>query len=289
MHQRHIYNTDELLFLPSTSGYDEPWFSTDREPQFLQNQDRMASIYLDNPEYIRYKMNRYGYRTDELETFTDDFFVVMGCSYTVGEGLAEHDRWSDRLSALCGLKCMNLGISGAGLDVLVANTLQYLNSPLPPPKFVVLQHPEVARTQQWFKEDPVRATIFSELLAGSDTAQEELLHELTKDLVPAGPRDSDGTNRRDLTKLITAAYNTEFFNRYWISHGVPVIHWCFAGDAEIINDYKINPDIHITCIPNDFPDISWPADLARDCAHDGIESNKVVADILYKHFIEELT
>lgn len=288
MHQRHIYNKDELLFLPNTSGYDDVWFSCDREDQFLQNQDRLDSIYLDNPEYIRYKMNRHGYRTDELANFSDDFFVVMGCSYTVGEGLAEHDRWSDRLAGLCGLKCMNLGISGAGIDVLLANTLQYLKSPLPQPKFVVLQHPEVARTQHWFKEDPVRDTVFSELLTGSETAMADLVHELTKDLAPAAPKDSDGTNRRDLTKLITAAYNTEFFNRYWTSSGVPVIHWSFTGDADVINDYKVNPDIHITSIPNDFPDVDWPGDLARDCAHDGIESNKQVANILYKHFIEDL-
>ncbi len=274
MHHRHIINRNEPLFCIETSGEDRAWFSSDSEERYLNNRDRpdMDPVYLD-PDYVHYKFNHWGYRTDELDTYQEDqYFIAMGCSYTVGEGLAKQDRWSDRITEHTGIPNMNLGISGSGLDVYLINTMHLIQCDfIPRPKFVVLQHPEISRQQGWYQQD---ISPFSEIKENSFGHLSMIHYELTKKL---HPRDT----RRDITQVINAAYHTEMFQHYWNSIDVPTIHWTFTGDAEVLKDYTT---VKIHSIPGDYPDMDWAGDVARDMAHDDRLANNTVAEQLVEEY-----
>lgn len=283
MHQRHVIDRYSLLYMPATAEVETEWFSTDEDWKYEQNKDILDPIYQDLQ--IVYKFNSLGYRTGELEEYeTKKFFIAMGCSYTVGEGLAVQHRWSDQLTELTGLKNMNLGISGSGLDTHLINTLHYVNSKMPRPRFVVIQHPEVCREQKWFSVEPDCSDHYSEIDPDSSLDRMAQLHnEMTRELSPMA-QDQDA---REITAPVNAGYYTDIIDHLWGSIGVPVYHWCFSGDADVSKRYM---DARLHSIPNDFPELhdTWPGDVARDNAHDGIGNNKAVAEILHKHFIGKL-
>jgi len=282
MHQRYVTNRQSLLYLSSTANQELNWFSTDQEEKYECNKHKLDPVYLDLD--ITYKFNSLGYRTGELSEYeTNKFFIAMGCSYTVGEGLALQHRWSDQLSELTGLKNLNLGISGSGLDTHLINSLHYVNGKNPKPRMVVIQHPEVCRVQRWYSFQDDSLEQFSEVYPeNSLTMMTNLHNEITRELDPLDPHD-----RRAISEPVVAGYHTELLTHLWNSIGVPVINWCFSGDADVSKKYM---DSQLHSFPADFPELcaDWPGDVARDGAHDGIKNNKAVADTLYEKFIRKL-
>jgi len=283
MHHRHIIGRDKPLLCRHTANLESDWFSNDSVERYNKNMELglLDPVYNDLA-YVHYKFNSYGYRTVEFDTYNDnEFFLAMGCSYTVGEGLASQDRWSDRLTELSGIPNINMGISGSGLDTHMINSIHWTASNLPKPKFVVVQQPEVTRFQTWNTEELDSDLIFSEICDDSQDRLDKLLHQLTRQLKP-------GDDRRVITEPVNVAYQTEIMNFYWSTLGIPVYHWTFTGDADVVKNFTQVP---IHSYPGDFSEIvdRWPGDCARDCAHDGIHNNKLVAELLYKHIKSEMT
>lgn len=269
MHQRHLVNKQQLLHLPDTAGKTLQWYSNDMQDRFERNRHKVDPYYLNLD--ISYDFNSAGYRTAEFDQFKpDEFFVAMGCSYTVGEGLLQSDRWSDQLSALIGLADMNLGISGGSIDLIMFNCINYVNSDMPKPNFVVIQLPELTRRMDWIRDD----TVYCQIAPNSDTEFEQFYSGI------ADQNDKPVL----LTPVINSAYYCEIITYYWRSVGVPVYFWCFSGDADMINSHC---DVDIWSVPHDYPDIKWPGDQARDCAHDGKGANAVAAKIIHKHLMEK--
>lgn len=276
MYQRHLNNKSELLYLYNTAGKTLNWFSSDRLEVFEKNRDKVDPYYLDLE--ITYEFNSAGYRTAEFDQYTtDQFFIAMGCSYTAGEGLLKSDRWSDQLAELLELPDMNLGISGAGIDVAMFNTVNYINSDLPRPKFVAIQVPEFTRRVDWFREKLPEAPsdVYCEVTDDPAYNIEHFYNKISQ---------ADTDHSVQITPIINAAYYCEIIKYYWQSIGVPVYFWCFSGDADMIKSYT---DLELLSIPEDYPGLTWPADKARDCAHDGRHAHHIAATLIYEHIKEK--
>ena len=274
MHQRHLVDTTQLLHLHGTAGKTLQWFSNDMQASFEKNQHKVDPYYLNLD--INYNFNSAGYRTAEFDQYTpDQFFIAMGCSYTVGEGLLQADRWSDQLSVHTGLPDMNLGVSGAGIDVIMFNSINYVNSDLPKPQFVVIQLPEITRRVEWYRQQEAESTsVYCEIAADSDSEFEQFYNEISQ----------SQASEIQITPAVNAAYYCEIIRHYWQSIGTPVYFWCFSGDADTVKPYT---DQEVWSLPADYPDLIWPGDVARDCAHDGKESNATAAKIIHKHLMEK--
>lgn len=65
---------------------------------------------------LEYTFNSDGFRSDEFDTGAGAVFV--GCSFTLGVGVDEHETWARIVADQIGLKCYNLGIGGASMDTM---------------------------------------------------------------------------------------------------------------------------------------------------------------------------
>lgn len=63
---------------------------------------------------IEYKFNSHGFRTDEFDQSPG--ILALGCSYTQGVGLHQHQTWPGVVAQLTGQTVWNLGVGGASLD-----------------------------------------------------------------------------------------------------------------------------------------------------------------------------
>jgi hypothetical protein len=67
---------------------------------------------------IDYYINRWGFRSDhEYEHIAEPCLVALGCSYTFGTGLHEHQVWASILAKRLGIRLVNLAVPGHGLDL----------------------------------------------------------------------------------------------------------------------------------------------------------------------------
>ena len=67
---------------------------------------------------IDYHINSWGFRSErEYEHIHNPCIVTLGCSYTYGTGLHEHQIWPSILAQRLGVELVNLGMPGHGLDL----------------------------------------------------------------------------------------------------------------------------------------------------------------------------
>jgi hypothetical protein len=115
---------------------DTNFYSMDTEHRYIKNSRDFRARgehwdYFD--KHITYKFNSQGYRTAEWDTIDwKESVVVLGCSYVLGEGLAEEDTITAQLSSLLQRPVVNLGASGTGMSFSFYNsTMLYKNLPTP--------------------------------------------------------------------------------------------------------------------------------------------------------------
>ena len=86
---------------------------------------------------IVYDYNRLGFRCPDFRDINwSNSIVVLGCSCTVGIGLAEQDTVTAQIQRLTGVPTINLGISGSAIDHACWNSL-ILHNHFPRPKALV--------------------------------------------------------------------------------------------------------------------------------------------------------
>lgn len=248
--------------------------STDYEELYQKNKNEKGSewYYFDNE--IEYKFNSWGYRTKEFDDVDKDYLLTFGCSYTEGIGLHYDDMWSTKLSKTLNLDLFNLGAGGTSPDFQMYNTIlffNYVTKLKKLPKLVVYQWPEIHRTVYAFKTnglDEIEFHPFSGALIEDWYSQNSLeygnwyFHSYLE-------------NRGELIK------NTNFcpmtVDALWKSAGVEVLHWTYSGDFKMKNKESFisnNVDL-INVIDNS-------QGKARDCGHNGRDSQDIVIKYLVK-------
>jgi len=101
------------------------WFATDTEQLFqhnVQRHPRRMQPFLD--QTVTYTINSQGFRTEEFHTIDwAESVVVFGCSTVFGDAVTDSDTLSSQLSQLIDRPVINMGVSGAGMDLMSKNNL----------------------------------------------------------------------------------------------------------------------------------------------------------------------
>jgi len=159
----HTYSNDLLLPYPHTGWTTSqpfipkmmPFEPSDSEYLYQANQQRQPDTWYYRTHEVTYTWNSNGYRAGEWagQDWASSW-LVMGCSHVVGIGVAYEDTLSEQLSRYIGAPCINLGMGGAGMDVIVYNTLRLIDAGIRP-QGVVIVAPNLSRLTMWRSQDYV--------------------------------------------------------------------------------------------------------------------------------------
>ena len=128
------------------------WYPSDDEERWKQNlrdkrDDLKKAGWLskgDKPKPIEYRINKWGFRGDEIEDLTENPILCLGCSNTFGIGIHEHWTWPAQLKEAIDVPTVNLGVPGGSLDTCV-RLASYWTPILEPQAIIVLIPPGVRR------------------------------------------------------------------------------------------------------------------------------------------------
>lgn len=119
------------------------WLPTDTKERWIENcKDSSIKQYFnsqgwDHDKAISYTFNQYGFRSRKFDC--KEFFITLGCSFTVGTGLNQEQSWPEQLSKMLDLPVYNLGVYGCAFDTCVRLAMHWLT--FLKPKFVAILKP----------------------------------------------------------------------------------------------------------------------------------------------------
>jgi hypothetical protein len=90
----------------------------DSEESYLSNRQHQSDLLRRHGWWdyapFEYRFNSHGFRSDEFTVSPGTLF--LGCSFTMGVGVAVEDTWAHRVSSALGSACWNLGQGGGSMD-----------------------------------------------------------------------------------------------------------------------------------------------------------------------------
>lgn len=93
-----------------------------------------------------YEFNKLGYRTYEFdELVSDEFDLVLGCSFVEGLGLRKNELWVSHYEKMTGRKLVNLGKGGSSCTHTKMTLLSWIMSDMPKPRTVIISWTEPSR------------------------------------------------------------------------------------------------------------------------------------------------
>jgi hypothetical protein len=105
-------------------GPNRLWEQESSEKEFKRNKRELGPDWYYYNKKIKYKFNSNGFRAPELHTIDwANSVVVLGDSYTMGDGNPIEDIATSLLQDMLGMPVINLGISGTGIDRSCWNSL----------------------------------------------------------------------------------------------------------------------------------------------------------------------
>lgn len=228
------------------------WIPPDTEQQYkqhLKNSDsrRLLEQFGWIDQSIDYQFNSHGFRTIEFDQRPN--FLAIGCSFTQGTGVHEHQRWTTLLSEQMDLWCWNLGIAGASSDTCYRIARYYVS--LLKPKFVVFLEPRPNRIELHGEPDepPYLINWTYDSVNWSGQYVKVML-----------------ANQENLD--IRAEKNRAAIGYVCAEQHVPV--------------FMYEPDAYLTKVDHK------QRDLGRDLLHPGTMNNRAFADFLYKDITTKL-
>jgi len=91
-------------------------------------------------------LNSLGHRCKERQELDlENYILFTGCSHTLGEGLEIEQTFPFLVSKMLNIDYYNLGLSGAGIDVLLYNLTIWFNKIPKKPKLLIVQYPDYTR------------------------------------------------------------------------------------------------------------------------------------------------
>jgi hypothetical protein len=224
------------------TNLDTNFFSMDSKDRYIKNSKdfKLRGEHWDYfDKTITYKFNSQGYRASE---WTDidwkESVVVLGCSYVVGEGLAEEDTITAQLSKLLQRPVVNLGVSGTGMSFSFYNSVM-LHKNLPTPYAVV---------QLWSNSNRIELYTSSNVLLYSPQIDSD--NEFYRNWI----LNEENPNTHMYMMAQASRCMWESKSKYYELS-------MFVETANILNCTHID---HV--------------DLARDLNHSGIETAKLIAE-----------
>jgi hypothetical protein len=112
---------------------------------------------------IDYQVNSWGFRSNiEYDLVQEPCIVALGCSFTFGIGLHEHQTWPSLLGELLGVQVLNLGMPGHSLD-LNSLWLTLEGDAIRNPIAVCVLEPPNGRVS-WLVQNPLQTNVYSDQL-----------------------------------------------------------------------------------------------------------------------------
>ena len=144
------------------------WQGMDNPETYQQHMDDPASRnLLEQNNWVNstidYHVNSWGFRSDiEYDVVTEPCIVALGCSFTFGTALHEHQAWPSVLGKLLGVRVLNLGTPGHSLD-LNSLWLTLEGHTVINPIAVCVLEPPTSRVN-WLVQNPLETKAYSHQL-----------------------------------------------------------------------------------------------------------------------------
>jgi hypothetical protein len=104
------------------SNSTQQWDTSDNEQSYRKNELQLKKLDLWDIT-IQYKFNSEGFRSSEFDQVD---IVALGCSFTMGTGVAQHSTWPAQLAAITHSNIANLGHAGSSNDTAFRFAQYYL-------------------------------------------------------------------------------------------------------------------------------------------------------------------
>ena len=127
------------------------WIGTDQKDRFISNltdltsKQRLISSGWNENSVIKYKLNSHAFRCPEFNK--DLKIIALGCSFTFGVGLHNHQVWPSLLESELQQPVYNMATGSASLDTcyrVLENYLPHINA-----SCVILCEPDPTRFEIW--------------------------------------------------------------------------------------------------------------------------------------------
>lgn len=125
--------------MPNNKTLD--FYGCDTEELFLENQKKLSGswIYSENP--VTYNFNSHGLRMKkDIQEISKDYIYFGGSSYTLGVGINEEDRFSEKTSKQLGLDFVNFSGPIYGIKLQTVAFFNFLKTNIHLPKILVVEH-----------------------------------------------------------------------------------------------------------------------------------------------------
>lgn len=126
------------------------WCAPDTEENFKQlmqspaHKDYFRAQGWLEPHSITYRFNKQGFRGDDFDS-TQPTLLTLGCSFTMGIGLAEHQTWPWLVGNELGLRVANVAHGGWSADTCFRMAEYWI--PTLMPRLVIMLAPPVYRME----------------------------------------------------------------------------------------------------------------------------------------------
>lgn len=233
------------------SGYTHYKFiSPDDQDTFKYNLEKKSKILLDNNWLdsnnnivdIDYRINKQGFRCNHFSD--EEGILFLGCSYTFGVGLHEHQTWAYKVAEKYNTNCWNLGIPGHGIDIHSYFVNCHLKEELPNVRAIcILQTPPDRISLLQDRGDEIcLQDYFTILQANEDKAHTIMYKDFTQSL--------------ELTYQMNYYKNKTSIENYCKLHNIPFV---YIDQKSALLDFSMKPSV------------------ARDCQHHGESENIHIA------------
>lgn len=161
MVKQNSFITDKPLhFGTGHAGQTYDWLPSDTEEVFqklMQDPDYRQYAESQNwhrPGAISYRINSEGFRGAEFDQ--GPFLLTLGCSFTIGIGLAEQDIWPTLVANALGMKSANIAWGGIAADTCIRLAAYWIPK-LQPAAVIMLTPPrdryEIFLDEQYAKQN----------------------------------------------------------------------------------------------------------------------------------------
>jgi hypothetical protein len=211
-----VYQIDKIADGPCATV--NHWQGMDNPEVYQKHMDDPASRNLLEQNnwagtVIEYHANSWGFRSSvEFDHVPEPCIVALGCSFTFGVGLHEHQTWPSVLGERLGVRVVNLGMPGHSIDLNSLWLTMEGDAILNPVAVCVLEPPN--GRVSWLVQNPLESDVYT--------------HQL---------REVGGSNPRIISNLMLNSLAHSYRNYHAVkawanSRGVPLL-W----NRNLLNPY----------------------------------------------------
>lgn len=234
------FYSNKLIGYEQTRTVEFSQYGTDSYNDYLKNSANQNKDWIYHNSKVFYERNSVGHRSVEPNDLKKDFILFAGCSITEGIGVENSKIFPHLVAKHFNFDYYNLGLNGAGPDMVTHNIGTWLESIKLIPRAIVIQWPSPHRVFYTEQNDQV---------------------------LPLGPWNCKPLTKDAISKKAWNAYeamiSTEFFEHYYN-----------IFRSSLVTSLKI-ANIQVVEI---FPDEIEILDHARDLKHPGIMSHKLLSN-----------